>query len=33
MALTLGKWSDEVVQAVTLTVKSIQDYYLASKND
>jgi transcriptional regulator with XRE-family HTH domain len=28
MALTLGKWSDEVVQAVTLTVKNIQDYYL-----
>jgi len=29
MALTLGKWSDEVVQAVTMTVKKIQDYYIA----
>jgi len=28
-ALVLGKWSEEVIQAVTLTVKNIQDYYLA----
>jgi transcriptional regulator with XRE-family HTH domain len=28
MALALGKWSDEVVQAVTQTVKNIQNYYL-----
>ena len=28
MALTLGKWSDEVIDAVTQTVKNIQDYYL-----
>jgi len=28
MALTLGKWSEEVVQAVTMTVKNIQNYYL-----
>ena len=28
MTLALGKWSEEVVQAVTQTVKNIQDYYL-----
>ena len=28
MALALGKWSDEVIQAVTQTVKNIQNYYL-----
>ena len=31
MALTLNKWSDEVVQAVTQTVKNIQDYYMDKK--
>jgi transcriptional regulator with XRE-family HTH domain len=30
MTLTLAKWSDEVVDAVTETVKNIQRYYLAS---
>ena len=28
MALTLSKWSQEVVHAVTQTVKNIQEYYL-----
>ena len=28
MALALGQWSDEVVNAVTQTVKNIQHYYL-----
>jgi hypothetical protein len=28
MALALGKWSDEVVQAVIQTVSNIKDYYL-----
>jgi transcriptional regulator with XRE-family HTH domain len=27
MKITLDKWSDEIVQAVTQTVKNIQDYY------
>lgn len=25
--LTIGKWSDEVIEAVTKTVKNIQNYY------
>ena len=29
MAFVLEKWSDEVVQAVTKSVKNIQDYYLS----
>jgi transcriptional regulator with XRE-family HTH domain len=32
MTLTLGKWSDEVIEAVTRTVKNIQDYYLPETN-
>jgi len=32
-ALTLGKWSDEVIQAVTETVKNIQDYYLSETDN
>ena len=28
MALALGKWSEEVVRAVTQTVNTIKDYYL-----
>jgi len=27
MKLTLDKWSDEVIDAVTKTVKNIQQYY------
>lgn len=27
MTLTLGKWSDEVIEAVTKTVRNLQDYY------
>jgi transcriptional regulator with XRE-family HTH domain len=30
MPLTLAKWSDEVIGAVTETVKNIQRYYLAA---
>ena len=33
MALALGKWSDEVIQAVTETVKNIQDYYLTESTE
>ncbi|GHV70143.1 hypothetical protein AGMMS49928_16800 [Spirochaetia bacterium] len=28
MSLALAKWGDEVVEAVTQTVKNMQDYYL-----
>jgi transcriptional regulator with XRE-family HTH domain len=29
--LTLDKWSDEVIEAVTTTVKNIQKFYLTEK--
>ncbi|GBU27872.1 hypothetical protein R84B8_01415 [Treponema sp. R8-4-B8] len=32
LTLTLNKWSDEIVQAVTQTVKNIQEHYII-KND
>jgi transcriptional regulator with XRE-family HTH domain len=32
LTLVLNKWSDDIVQAVTQTVKNIQDYYV-TKND
>ena len=32
LALALGKWSNEVVQAVANTVKNIQEYYLVETN-
>jgi len=32
MALALNKWSDEVIQAVTKTVKNVQDYYLTESD-
>jgi transcriptional regulator with XRE-family HTH domain len=31
MKLTLDKWSDEVIDAVTKTVKNIQKYYITGK--
>jgi len=31
MQLTLDKWSDEVIDAVTKTVKNIQKYYTTKK--
>jgi transcriptional regulator with XRE-family HTH domain len=32
VALALDKWSDEVVQAVTMTVNNIKDYYLKQQD-
>ena len=32
VALTLNKWSDEVIEAVTQTVKNIKGYYLSDDN-
>jgi len=32
LTLVLSKWSDDIVQAVTQTVKNIQDYYVTKSN-
>ena len=33
MAIALGKWSEDIVQAVTQTVKNIQEHYLAEAEE
>jgi len=32
LTLVLSKWSEDIVQAVTQTVKNIQDYYVTKSN-